>query len=246
MEERHLEWQIAFLKTVPPFQLLANSQLTEVARFCQVRRYKNRETIFHQGDTSLDVFVIHTGIARIYTINESGSETSLRLFSKGDILGELSASDGQPRSATAQTIGPCQLLVIGQRHFRTCLETMPELALAMIRFLAAKLRWTTLFSHSLAQYDAAGRLLHLLVDYKEKFGNAIAPGKIYEIHLGLNQSELASMVGARREWVNRLLHHWRDQRLITYGRGVITILDLGALLKERDRRLATFYGNSLS
>ena len=51
----------------------------------------------------------------------------------------------------------------------------------------------------------------------------------------LNQTDLAAMVGARREWVNRLLQQWRKKGMIAYSRGVITILDLPVLIVERDR-----------
>jgi CRP/FNR family transcriptional regulator, cyclic AMP receptor protein len=240
MEPGRLEQKIDFLNRIEPFQRLNHTQLAELATHFHLRRYKNRETIFHQGDSSPDVLVIHCGMARIFTINEFGTETSLRLFGEGDMIGELSATDGEPRSATAQAIGPCQVMIMDHRNFRSCLDSMPELSLAMIRFLSGKLRWTTHFSHTLAQYDTAGRLLHLLVEYRDKFGKVIAPGKIYELHLALNQAELASMVGARREWINRLLQQWRKEGLITYGRGIITILDLKALIRERDRRLTTF------
>jgi CRP-like cAMP-binding protein len=240
MEQSQLDQKIAFLHRIEPFQPLDHTQLTELAGRFHLRRYKNRETIFHQGDTSPDVLVIYSGMARIFTINEFGTETSLRLFGQGDMIGELSAADGEPRSATAQAIGLCQVMIMDHRSFCSCLASMPELSLAMIRFLSGKLRWTTHFSHTLAQYDTAGRLLHLLIEYLDKFGKVIAPEKIYELHLALNQAELASMVGARREWVNRLLQQWRKEGLITYGRGIITILDLKALIRERDRRLATF------
>jgi CRP-like cAMP-binding protein len=69
-------------------------------------------------------------------------------------------------------------------------------------------------------------------------GREIVPGKSYEIDLGLNQSDLASMAGAKREWVNRLLQKWRKSGLIDYHRGKFTIHDLDALTAERDRRMS--------
>jgi len=65
----------------------------------------------------------------------------------------------------------------------------------------------------------------------------VEPGKRYEVELSLNQADLASMVGARREWVNRILGEWRQRGLIEYRRGNIEILDLPAVEEERDRRM---------
>ena len=58
--------------------------------------------------------------------------------------------------------------------------------------------------------------------------------------LSMNQCDLASLVGARREWVNRILQDWRHRDLIEYKRGKITILDLRAVEEERDRRMELY------
>ncbi len=57
------------------------------------------------------------------------------------------------------------------------------------------------------------------------------------VNLGLNQTDLASMIGARREWVNRILSDWRKRGLLEFDNGVITILDLQRVVEERDSRL---------
>ena len=117
---------------------------------------------------------------------------------------------------------------------------MPELAMGMLRFLVDKIRMTTAYAESIAQYDTAGRLLHIFLYYKDLFGKEIKAEKQYEIHLSMNQSDLASLVGARREWVNRILRNWKKQGLIDYRQGKITILDLPAVEEERDRRIAVY------
>jgi CRP-like cAMP-binding protein len=84
---------------------------------------------------------------------------------------------------------------------------------------------------------AAGRLLHILLQYNEQLAEEVEAGKRYVLDLGLNQADLASLVGARREWVNRLLQDWRRRGLIEHQAGRITILDLPAAQRERDSRI---------
>jgi len=144
----------------------------------------------------------------------------------------------------AQAIGKCTLLLMNQTDFVGHLRDMPGLSLAFIQFLSEKLRWTTYYSHTIAQYDTAGRLLHMIIHYKGILGREIVAGKVYEVDLSLNQADLASMVGARREWVNRLLQKWRKQGIMTYDRGKITILDLPAVLSERNRRMSILQGET--
>ncbi len=238
MEKNDLDKRASFLRGVVPFQLLSTGELEQLSASFRSRTYKNRDFIIQQDDNSTDLFVIKSGKVRVLTLNPSGDESCLRVFSSGDIFGEVSACDGSPRSASAQALGQCTILVMTRHHFMTYLETMPKLAMSFIQFLLEKLRWTTLYSHTIAQYDTAGRLLHMLIHYKEIMGKEIVRGRTYEVDLGLNQADLASMVGARREWVNRLLQKWRKAGMLTYSRGKITILDLPEVEAERDRRMS--------
>lgn len=109
--------------------------------------------------------------------------------------------------------------------------------MSLNRLLIEKLRWTAAYAAAAAQYDAAARLLHILLLYNEKFGEEVLPGKKYVLDFSLNQTDLASLVGARREWVNRLLSDWRKRGLIEYEAGKIIILDLPRVERERDDRI---------
>jgi CRP-like cAMP-binding protein len=71
-------------------------------------------------------------------------------------------------------------------------------------------------------------------------GKEIVAGKRYELDLSMNQADLASLVGARREWVNRILRDWSKRGLIKYKHCKIMILDLPAVEKERDRSIELY------
>ena len=105
----------------------------------------------------------------------------------------------------------------------------------MSHMLVGKLRWTAAYAEAAAQYDAARRLLHILLLYNRKFGRELEPGKKYELDLGLTHTDLGSLVGTGREWVSRLLSKWRSKGLIDVDNGVITILDLPRVEAERNR-----------
>jgi CRP-like cAMP-binding protein len=181
--------------------------------------------------------VILTGKVRIFKTSLAGNETSLQIFSTHQIIGELASIDDRPRSATAKVIVPSDLLVMAPDRFLHHMRTKPDLALAMTRLLARKLRWTATYAEAVVQYDCAGRLLYILLQYNEQFGEEEEAGKRYVLDLSMNQADLASLVGARREWVNRLLQDWRKRGLIEYYAGKLTILDLSQVEAERDSRL---------
>lgn len=232
--------RIAFLKQVPLFASLPEKDLAILAGDLCLREYDKGEIIFHQGDHSRDFYVIMEGKIRVFRISPSGNETTIDIFSTGDVIGEFATVDNQPRSATARAITRCVLLAMTQEKFLQRVREMPDLALGMMRLLAGKVRWTATYAETVAQFDAAGRLLYILLLYTERFGEEIEKGKRYTLDLALSQSDLASLVGARREWVNRILRDWRKRGLIEYRAGRITILDLPAAEKERDRRIEAY------
>lgn len=228
---------ISFLRTIPLFAHLQDEYLALLMAGFSFSEYEKGDTIFWQGDVSTDFYVLRLGKVRIYKISPSGRETSINIFSTGDLFGEFAAIDGQPRSATAIAITRCTVWRMDGAAFVRNLRAMPDLALAMNRLLVQKLRWTAEFAETVAQYDAAGRLLHILLLYNEQFGEVLEVGKRYRLELGLNQDDLASLVGARREWVNRLLQAWQRQGWMEYKAGKIVIHDLNRMKQERDRRL---------
>jgi CRP/FNR family cyclic AMP-dependent transcriptional regulator len=237
MQDDALSRRITFLKEVLLFADLKDEDLATLIDDFHLREYAKNEIIFHQGDHSRALYVILKGKVRVFKTSRAGNETSIQIFSTHDVIGEFAAIDNQPRSATARAINPCSLLAISQARFLAHMREMPDLAMGMARLLVSKVRWTAAYAESIAQYDCAGRLLHILLLYNEQLGEEVEPGKRYVLNLSLNQSDLASLVGARREWVNRLLGDWRKRGLIEYALGKITILDLPAVEKERDSQI---------
>lgn len=240
MNGKDLDQKIQFLSKVPPFDDLPSRALSAIGKDFVCRKYKNKELILHQGDATCNLCVLVKGKIKVLTTNEAGNESCLRILGEKDIFGELSAYDTAPRSASAQALKACMILSMDHNHFINHLKNVPNLSFAFIRFLSEKLRWTTHFAHTLAQYDTAGRLLYLITYYKDVFGEEIIADKVYEIDLALNQTDLATMVGARREWVNRLMRKWSKKGFLHYSRGKITICDLPELLAEKNRRMAIF------
>ena len=114
----------------------------------------------------------------------------------------------------------------------------------MSRVLISKSRWTAAYAEAVAQYDAAARLLHILLLYNAQFGEEKEVGKQYVLDLSMNQTDLASLVGVSREWINRKLRSWRERGLIEHKAGKIVILDLPAVEQERDRGTERYSGKT--
>jgi CRP/FNR family cyclic AMP-dependent transcriptional regulator len=229
--------RIACLRQVPLFAELGDADLVALVDEFRLREYDRDEIIFHQGDTSRELYIILKGKVRVFKTSPAGDETTIEILFTYDIFGEFALIDDQPRAATAKAIVPSELLVMTQDRFLQHMRALPDLALAMTRLVIGKLRWTGTQAETIAQYDCGGRLLHTLLLYNERFGEEQEPGVRYMLDLGLSQADLASLVGAQRSWVNRLLGDWKKRGLIEYEDGRIFILDLPRVEAERDSRI---------
>lgn len=235
-----LSKRIAFLKNVSPFTDLREKDLETLISDFRLREYERGKIIFHQEDNSRELYVVVKGKVRIFKTSPSGNETSICVFSTHAIIGEFSAIDHQSRSATAKAITRCTLLAIAGDRFLQRMREISDLATGMSRVLVSKLRWTAAYAEAVAQYDAAGRLLHILLLYNEQFGEEKDTGKQYVLDLSMNQTDLASLVGVSREWINRKLREWRKKGFLEYKAGKIAILDLPAMESARDLRIENY------
>jgi CRP/FNR family transcriptional regulator, cyclic AMP receptor protein len=237
MQDKRLAQRIERLGEIPLFAGLKVATLEHFVEDFRLREYSRDDIIFRQGDESREIYIVLKGKVRIFRISPSGNETSITIFSTYDIIGEQAAISNRPRNASAKAIDAVSLLTMSHERFLQHLKDTPGLALNLARLLSQKIDWTASFAESIAQFDAAGRLLHILLYYVERYGEQVVPGKSYRVDLALNQTDLASMVGARREWVNRLLGEWRKRSRLEFERGIITILDLERVVAERDSRI---------
>jgi len=244
MQDKTTTRRVATMKEIRLFAGLSEKELVTVAEDLRLKEYGKDELIFRQGDESREVYVILKGKVRIYKISPAGNETTTAIYSTHDVIGELAALDNEPRSATGKTIVPVTLLAMSQERFLYHLHSTSAMAFNLAWIIAQKLRSRVAYAESIAQYDAAGRLLHILLENTMRYGEALEAGKCYVLDLALNQSDLASMVGARREWVNRILSDWRKRGLLEYDNGVITILDLPRVQAERDSRIEANRANA--
>ncbi|MBK9604416.1 MAG: Crp/Fnr family transcriptional regulator [Anaerolineales bacterium] len=228
--------KLAFLKQVPLCAHMADQELIAFSQDLRLREYAKGQIVFEQGDLGHTLSIILTGKIRVFRLTPSGLETTLTILGTGDLVGEFAVIDQQPRSASARAVGKSTLLQMNADTFFRHIRELPNLALGLMRVLVAKTRWTAAYAETIARYDAAGRLLHILLLFNEKFGEE-KPDQTYILDLGLNQTDLASLVGVRREWVNRILQYWSKKKLVEFEGGKLVILDLARAKQERDSRL---------
>jgi len=186
------------------------------------RRYGKGTVIFVQGDPGSTLYLVESGRVKISASSPAGKEVILALHGPGDFFGELALLDGEPGSADAVAQEPCELLLLQRADFVRFLERRPKVGIGLLAAVSRRLRHTNQLVEGAALLDVPGRLARALVDLAESEGEQQAEGWV--IHSPLTQSELAALVGATRESVNKWLGFYERQGLIRRmpGRIIVT------------------------
>jgi CRP/FNR family transcriptional regulator/CRP/FNR family cyclic AMP-dependent transcriptional regulator len=185
--------------------------------------------IFHRDQTGDALYIIEVGKVRIFLPTESGDEFSVDVLGPGDVFGEMALLDGQPRSASAIALEDTTTQVLGHADFQRHLTASPQFASALLGMLSRRLRHVLDNAEILASLDVYGRLARVLLDMAQRHG---LQDKGIVINVALTQQELATMVGATRERINRALGTFKTQRLIEMRGRKIAVLD-PTRLRER-------------
>lgn len=221
---------IAALEQVKLFAGLAVEDLVALAANLQRRRYGKGQFIFQQGDPGLCLYLVESGKVKIASVSSEGKGLVLNLFGPGDFFGELALLDGEPRSADAVAQEPCQLLLLQRDDFMHFLEARPHVAIKLLATVSRRLRHTTQQAEDIIFFDLPARLARVLLELAEAERTS-AEGE-WVITSRPTQAELAEMVGATRESVNKWLGVYEEQGLIRRERNQLFILQPEALRKR--------------
>jgi CRP/FNR family cyclic AMP-dependent transcriptional regulator len=194
------------------------------------RRFAHGTALFHERQTPDRVMVVTSGSVKLTAMNDDGKEALLALRGPGDLLGEMGAFDGEPRSASAIALDDVEALVMPVADFKNFLEQHPRVALVILAMLATRLRDADRKRLEFAASDSMSRVAARIVELSERFGKP-QEGKI-RIELPISQEELAGWTGCSRDSVVKALQAMRGLGWIATQRRCITVLDLDALQRR--------------
>jgi len=131
------------LQAIDIFQHVDLADLENLSRAVVERHFDDGALIFRQGDEGDAMYLIESGGVDIFITDDANNEKFIRTFPHGAVVGEMALLDGQPRSATGRAHGPTRLLVLRRQHFNMFVNSRPHVMLAVLRYLAEKVRYTT-------------------------------------------------------------------------------------------------------
>ncbi|MBU2665165.1 Crp/Fnr family transcriptional regulator [Actinoplanes bogorensis] len=191
------------------------------------RRWPAGATLFSEGDRSTTVVLVLSGRAKVFSLTEQGGEVLLAIRGPGALLGEMSALDGAPRSASVSALEPLETYVVSVDGFLEFLRTHPDAAVRIVKMIVSRLRDADRKRVEFGTYDTLGRIALRLAELAERFG--ASQDDAVRITLPLTQDELAAWTGSSRESVTKALRVLRRQNIIETSRRSVTVIDLDRL-----------------
>jgi CRP-like cAMP-binding protein len=186
--------------------------------------------LFAEGDGGDQLYVIAEGKLKLGTSSGDGRENLLSILGPGEMFGELSLFDPGPRTSTATAVTDAKLLSLGQEKLLPWLAENPKVALQLLARLAQRLRRTNEAVGDLVFSDVPGRVAKALIDLGERFGKKTDEGLF--VHHDLTQEELAQLVGASRETVNKALADFAGRNWLKLDGRAVLITDFERLSKR--------------
>lgn len=195
------------LHAVELFEDLTPEELAQVSEAAETRSYVRNDALFSQGDEPDALYVVASGRIAIANRSIDGRESVVALMERGALFGEMALFDEEGRSADARALEASEVLRIPYAPLRAIYNQRPALLWGVVKLLAERLRSTDSALADSVFLDVTGRTAKRLLE--------LAGGND-EFTLPITQEELAGMVGASRERVNKAIASfvrlgWIDQ-----------------------------------
>jgi CRP-like cAMP-binding protein len=198
----------SLLAEVELFGTLPADAVERVAAAAQPRSLRRGDVLFREGDDGEELFVVESGRIAISNKSFDGRESVFALMEAGDVFGEMSLFDGQGRSAEARALEASQVYAVPFEPLRQLFREQPELLWPVVELLAGRIRNMDVALADSVFLDVTGRTAKRLLELA---------GESDEFLLPITQEELAGLVGASRERVNKAISSfvrlgWLEQR----------------------------------
>jgi CRP/FNR family transcriptional regulator, cyclic AMP receptor protein len=218
------------LRRAPLFDGLDDEGARGLRRQMAEVKLSRGEHLFLEGEDGDALYVVMDGKMKLTRAAADGRENLLSVIGPGEMFGELSLFDPRPRTSSASAVTDAVLALLKHEALWPLLHERPEVSLHMLRALARRLRRANDVTADLVFTDVPGRVAKNLLDLADRFGTVEPDG--LHVHHDLTQEELAQLVGASRETVNKALADFAARGWLQISARSVLILDTERLRKR--------------
>lgn len=178
------------------FASLPEEMVASLREHARIRELAKGELLFGEGEDSSELYVVQDGRIAISTRSSDGRESMVAVMENGGLFGEMGLFDGGPRSAEARALVDSELVEVGYEDVRAAIQQRPEVLWVIVRLLAQRIRATDEALADAVFLDVPARTAKRLLELA---------GDADEFQLPMTQEDLAGLVGASRERVNKAI-----------------------------------------
>lgn len=218
------------LRQAPLFRELDDEAASALRDSMVENRLRRGEVLFREGDEGDQLYIVTDGKVKLGRTSADGRENLLAILGPGQMFGELSLFDPGPRSATVTAVTPATFVSLSHDDLLQWLEGRPQVARGLLSQLAARLRKANDVVADLVFSDVPGRVAKALLDLADRFGRTTSEG--VHVHHDLTQEELAQLVGASRETVNKALADFASRGWLRLEPRSVTLMDVQRLRRR--------------
>ena len=198
----------------------AAETLAKELEYVEVRK---GDIVFTEGEPGDSLYIVMSGKIKVGRRASDGRQNLIAVMGPSDMVGELSLFDPGPRTATATAVTDSRVARLRKSALRPWLNNRPEIAEQLLRVLAPRLRRTNDALADLIFTDVPGRVAKSLLQMASRFGTR--DGGVLRVTHDLTQEELAQLVGASRETVNKALADFASRGWLRLDGKSVIILD---------------------
>jgi CRP/FNR family cyclic AMP-dependent transcriptional regulator len=212
------------------FQGVDPSAVQDLRTALEPVSFPRAHVIFAEGELGDRLYIIVSGKVKIGRKSPDGRENLLAVFGPSDMFGELSIFDPGPRTSTATTVTEVQAVTMDRTALREWIAKRPEIAEQLLRVIARRLRRTNNMLADLIFTDVPGRVAKALLQLAHDFGTQ--EGGMLRVTHDLTQEEIAQLVGASRETVNKALADFAQRGWLRLEGKSVLILEPQRLVRR--------------
>ncbi|MCY9667040.1 Crp/Fnr family transcriptional regulator [Paenibacillus alginolyticus] len=189
-----------------------------------VKHAEKGDYLFWEGDVADKLYYVMKGGVRITKLSETGKSFILSLHQTGDLFGQIDPFQNSVQSYSAEVTEDCEIGVIQRKDLEVLLWQHGDLAIEFMKWMGLMHRMTETKFRDLMMYGKPGALCSLLIRLSNSYG--VPNGEHTLINYKINHTEMADMIGATRESVNRMLSDMKKEDALEIQNGHIVIKDL--------------------
>jgi len=218
------------IRKAPLFSALDDQAALELRQSMVALKLNKGQVLFKEGQEGDRLYVVVHGKIKLGTTSGDGRENLLSILGPGEMFGELSLFDPEPRTSTATAVTDARLVSLAHEAVIGLLTSNPQTSLELLRRLAQRLRKSNEILADLVFADVPGRVAKAIIDLGDRFGVQKEDG--LHVNHDLTQEELAQLVGASRETVNKALADFAARGWVKLEPRAVLVIDVERLSRR--------------